>query len=66
MGMYTYDRMDEGTETLLRDLGISDYWITQMKHTGYLLPKAKIIEQLLDDMELAWYQLRKDRPVEMA
>jgi hypothetical protein len=66
MGRYTYDRMDEGTETLLRELGISDYWITQMKHTCYLLPKARIIEKLLDEMELAWYQLRGDTSVEIA
>ena len=57
MGAYTYDRMDEGTETLLRELGISDFWITQMKETFYLSSKAMIIERLLDDMELAWYQL---------
>ena len=60
-----YDRMDEGTETLLRELGITDYWITQMKQTLYLPPKAKLIERLLDDMELAWYQLREDCSVEM-
>lgn len=60
MGAYTYDRMDVGTETLLRELGISDYWITQMKQTFYLPSKAMIIERLLDDMELAWYQLRED------
>ena len=57
MGAYTYDRMDEGTETLLRELGISDFWITQMKETFYLPSKAMIIDRLLDDMELAWYQL---------
>ena len=60
MGAYTYERMDEGTETLLRELGISDFWITQMKQTFYLSSKAMIIERLLDDMELAWYQLRED------
>ena len=66
MGRYTYDRMDEGTETLLRNLGISDYWITQMKQTFYLPPKAKVIERLLDDMELVWYQLREGSRVETA
>lgn len=58
-GMYTRGRMDQATETLLRDLGISEHWISQMKHTAYLPPRARVIDLLIDRMELAWYELKE-------
>ena len=59
-GRFTNGRMDVGTEHLLRELGISDYWIAQMKHTCYLPAKAEIIGSLLRKMQFAWYELIKD------
>ncbi len=57
-GHYTYGRMDEGTERILRELGVPDYWITQMKHTRYLPPRGMLIEELIDEMRLAWNELQ--------
>lgn len=59
-GRFTRNRMDPETELTLRGLGISEHWIEQMKHTFYLPSKADLICSLLDEMRLAWYNLRKD------
>ena len=59
-GQFTDGRMDAGTERLLKELGISEHWITQMKHTRYLPAKAEIIGSLLRKMQLAWYELREN------
>lgn len=58
-GRFTHGRMGEETELLLKKLGISDHWITQMKYTAYLPAKAVLIEELLDRMRLAWYEQRE-------
>ena len=59
MGRFTHGRMGEASELLLKKLGISDHWITQMKYTAYLPAKAALIEELLDRMRLAWYEQRE-------
>ncbi len=58
-GRFTHGRMGEASELLLKELGISDHWITQMKYTAYLPAKAALIEELLDRMRLAWYEQRE-------
>ena len=56
-GKYAARGMDAKTERLLRELGISDQWIGQMKHTFYLPAKADLIQRLTDELTLAWYEL---------
>lgn len=56
-GKYAAGGMDAKTERLLRELGISDQWIGQMKHTFYLPAKADLIQRLTDELTLAWYEL---------
>ena len=51
--------MGEVPELLLKKLEISDHWITQMKFTAYLPTKAVIIENLLEKMTFAWYEIRE-------
>ena len=53
-GRYALGKMKEETEHTLQNLGISDYWITQMKETQYLPPKADMIIRLLDEMRAVW------------
>ncbi len=60
MGAYTRNRMDQDVEQVLRDLEISDHWITQMKETCFLRGKSDLIIHLLDIMRLTWYELRED------
>ncbi len=57
-GKFARKRMDPETELLLREIGISEQWITQMKYTWYLPPKADLMNGLLDEMKLAWYELQ--------
>ena len=59
MGCYTRNRMDQDTEQVLRELGISDHWITQMKETRYLPGKSDLINYLLDRMLLTWFELQE-------
>jgi len=58
-GAYTRNRMDQDTEQVLRGIGISDHWITQMKETCYLHGKTDLITQLLEQMELTWFELQE-------
>lgn len=58
-GKFTRGRMGEVPELLLKKLEISDHWITQMKFTAYLPTKAVIIENLLEKMTFAWYEIRE-------
>jgi hypothetical protein len=51
--------MDQDTEQVLRELGISDHWITQMKETRYLPGKSDLINYLLDRMLLTWFELQE-------
>lgn len=57
-GKYAEDRMSHGMEQLLRDFGISDHWITQIKYTYYLRPKASLINDTLDDLYYVWYRMQ--------
>ncbi len=57
-GGYVRNRMDPEIEKVLRGLGIEERWITQMKETLYLPPKADLINQLTDMLELTWYELQ--------
>ena len=57
-GRFTRNRMDAGTEQILHDIGIEDYWIEQMKQTCYLPCKADLVLRLRDYMRLVWYELR--------
>lgn len=56
---YIWNRMDPETEQLLRGIGLSDHWITQMKETEYLRGRADLINHLLDRLELTWFELRE-------
>ena len=58
-GAYTGNRMDQDTEQVLRGIGISDHWITQMKETCYLHGKTDLITQLLEEMALTWFELKE-------
>lgn len=55
-GRFTQNRMDPETELTLRGLGISDDWIQQLSHTCYLSSKADLIPQLLEEMQITWYE----------
>ena len=57
-GRFTRNRMDTETEQILRDMGIEEDWIEQMKQTCYLPYKADLIQRLLDYMGLVWYELK--------
>ena len=59
MGAYTRNRMGHDVEQVLRDLGISDHWITQMKETCFLRGKSDLINHLLDMMRLTWFELKE-------
>lgn len=63
-GRFTRNRMEPETELTLRSLGIEDRWIAQMKHTGYLPPKADLIASLLDELKLSWYLLKTEETSE--
>ncbi len=56
-GKFTGGRMSPETEKCLQELGISDHWITQMKHTYYLKSRAELVAMLLDELTLAWYEI---------
>ena len=56
-GRFSDNRMPASTERLLLAMGIPDLWITQMKTTLYLPPKADLINTLMDELKLAWYDL---------
>ncbi len=56
-GGYTGGRMSRETEQMLADYGVSEYWITQMKHTWFLRPEGKLINDLLDDLFFSWYEM---------
>ena len=43
-------RMSQGMEQLLRNLGISDHWITQIENTMYLKPKESLINDTLNGL----------------
>ena len=47
------------TEQLLRDIGISDHWITQMKETWFLRNRSDLIIDLVELMKLTWFELRE-------
>ncbi len=53
-GRYCNERMSNEMEQLLKDLGIDEYWITQMKHTHYLRSKASLINDVVDDLYYFW------------
>ena len=55
-GRFTLNRMDPETELTLRGLGISDDWIQQLSHTCYLPSRADLIPQLLEEMQITWYE----------
>ena len=57
-GMYTRNRMEPEVEKVLRGLGIEQRWITQMKETSYLPPKADLISHLTDLLTITWYELK--------
>lgn len=59
MGAYTRNRMEQDVEQVLRDIGISDHWITQMKETCFLRGKSDLINHLLDMMRLVWFELKE-------
>ncbi len=50
--------MSQGMEQLLRDLGISDHWITQIENTMYLKPKGSLINDTLNDLYYMWYRMQ--------
>ena len=51
-------RMSQGMEQLLRNLGISDHWITQIENTMYLKPKESLINDTLNDLYYMWYRMQ--------
>ena len=65
-GQYTRNRMEQGTERVLRGIGISDHWITQMKETSFLRGKSDLINYLLEELELTWFELQEEKESEAA
>ena len=57
-GMFADGRMSQEMEQLLRELGISEHWITQIKNTIYLKPKGSLINDTLNDLYYMWYRMQ--------
>ncbi len=56
-GRYACTGIDQETERILQEAEVPECWITQMRYTLYLPPKADVIHTLMDQLELAWYEL---------
>lgn len=59
-GLFTGNRMKPETERVLHEMEIPDAWIQQMKETYYLPSKANLIQMLLDEMKITWYELNSE------
>jgi len=57
-GMFAEGRMSQATEQMLRDFGISEHWILQMKHIRYLRPKASLINETLNNLYYMWFMMQ--------
>ena len=55
-GAFVRKGMDTETVRILRELGVSEHWITQMGRTCYLPPKADVIQTLLDELKCVWWE----------
>lgn len=63
-GRYVHERMSEETEQMLKDLGISQHWLEQINCTWHLSPKARLVNEILDDLTFVWYQMQESDSTE--